>query len=395
MKIEKIYIGGWFQRTMLHLNEVYEFLQDGTSQLQLSEGRLAKNREVLGITELSLTVDGFETIKFATHTGINVKILEDGLITISKDAGTKNNIQADLAEVTNYYEKIFSPAISYLFSLGAPVPKELANIKTVFPYFIVLDNAKTSEIETLFTQMDEQKYATYKNENFETYGGGKYFFINVKKEGFVKGLEQYIEETMFFREFKGQLHRYLNLHRIIWEEVESLKEKSNIKRHEITANASRLNDIHKTINLVETRINQMGTYFKTREAIAKSNADFKKFLGIMEYRYETIGNTLTYIKETWTMTKNYVVAAIKLFESLENRVTQKILNNMNIIFGVMLSSTLIGFLWSIKVFPTFSVWGLLYSAMILVCGFSAIKFIQFISTRGKLKISDKDYEKFK
>lgn len=35
MKIEKIYIGGWFQRTMLQLTEIYDFLREGKSKLAL------------------------------------------------------------------------------------------------------------------------------------------------------------------------------------------------------------------------------------------------------------------------------------------------------------------------------------------------------------------------
>jgi len=49
----------------------------------------------------------------------------------------------DIDALAEYYEKKLSPAISYLFSLGAPIPKELANIETVYPYFIVLNNETT------------------------------------------------------------------------------------------------------------------------------------------------------------------------------------------------------------------------------------------------------------
>ena len=40
MKIKNIYIGGWFQRTMLQLSEVYDFLRDAESQLKLNKKKL-------------------------------------------------------------------------------------------------------------------------------------------------------------------------------------------------------------------------------------------------------------------------------------------------------------------------------------------------------------------
>ncbi len=47
----------------------------------------------------------------------------------------------DIERVKEYYETKLSPALNYIFSLGAPVPKELAGIKNVFPYFVICDNS--------------------------------------------------------------------------------------------------------------------------------------------------------------------------------------------------------------------------------------------------------------
>ena len=49
--------------------------------------------------------------------------------------------------LADYYENCLSKAINYIFSLGAPVPKELANIKSVYPYFIVLNKGTKEDIE--------------------------------------------------------------------------------------------------------------------------------------------------------------------------------------------------------------------------------------------------------
>jgi hypothetical protein len=70
MKVEKIYIGGWFQRTMLHLTEIYDFLREGTSKLNLDKKKLLTYREALGITSVGFGVNGFEYIEFSGVGGV-------------------------------------------------------------------------------------------------------------------------------------------------------------------------------------------------------------------------------------------------------------------------------------------------------------------------------------
>ena len=40
MKISNVYIGGWFQRTMLQLTEIYDFLRNCDSKLNLDKEKL-------------------------------------------------------------------------------------------------------------------------------------------------------------------------------------------------------------------------------------------------------------------------------------------------------------------------------------------------------------------
>ena len=140
MKVSNIYIGGWFQRTMLQLSEIYDFLrgEPNGGGLDLDYKKMLKLRQDLLIEDMGYGVSGEEFIHFSTTTGVNVKIFEDGLIILNYKEVDDKTLFTDIEKVQNYYEQKLSPAFSYLFSLGAPVPKELANIKNVYPYFIVL-----------------------------------------------------------------------------------------------------------------------------------------------------------------------------------------------------------------------------------------------------------------
>ncbi len=390
MQVSNLYVGGWFQRTMLQLSEIYDFLRYGKTQLNLNQKIIAKHLENLEINSIIYGVSGEEYVEFTTTTKIRIKIFEDGLIVLNNAYVTEDTLNEDIKQVTEYYENRLSPAINYLFSLGAPVPKELASIEKVYPYFIVCENASKKELSDLLAKMEKQKYFEFENNKYDVIRGDKYYFINNKKQS-AENIERYIEEQIFIREFKGQLHRYLNIHRIIWEKIDSVKENAVVKGSEIVKFTTKLEGYAKTINLIDGRINQMGTYISTREKIAKSDKDLAEFLAISGYRYETLKDTLEYIKHLWTMTKNYVTAAQKLFEGLKEDVTSKSVDSLTIVTSMSAGAAIIGLLTETA--PEFSIFGVLYFFILAIIGYSSTKIINAIANRRKYEISDIEYEK--
>lgn len=390
MKITNVYIGGWFQRTMLQLSEIYDFLRDAKTKLNLDQDKLIEYRKNLEIGKIDYGVSGEEYIKFTTALNISVKIFEDGLIILNNNNVSEDTLFADIEHVTDYYENKLSPAFSYLFSLGAPVPKELANIETVYPYFVICDNATKDEISDLLSRTEKQKYFEFSNSSYDVIRGDKYYFINNKKQSFAN-IERYIEEQVFIREFKGQLHRYLNIHRIVWEKIDEVKENVNVKGSEIVKFTSKLEGYAKTINLIDGRIKQMSTYISTREKIAKSDKDLAEFLAISGYRYETLRDTLDYIKYLWDMTKNYVTSAQKLFDGLKADITSKSVESLTIVTSMSAGAALLNLFTESA--PTFTLFGFIYFFILAVVGWVSTKVLSAISKSRKYEVSDIEYDK--
>lgn len=390
MNIDRIYIGGWFQRTTLQLSEIFDFLRYATSELALDENRLIQLHKNLDIENIEFLVDGLEYLKYSTSDNINVKIFEDGLIVLNYENSREYSLFSDIDKLAEYYENKLSPAISYLFSLGAPVPKELANIETVFPYFIVLNNVDKNNITELVEKTENEKYFEFSSDDYDIIRGNKYYFINNKKQS-INQVERYVEEQIFIREFKGQLHRYLNLHRIIWEKIADVKEKASVSGKDIIKFNSKIEGYAKTINLIDGRINQMGSYLKTREKIAKSDEHLKEALELIGYKYETLGNTLTYIQHLWKMTQNYVNSASNLFSGLQQEVTAKSVNNLTIVTSMGVGASLIELFTESA--PSFSVFGVLYFFILALVGYLVNKIMKSVSKNRKYEISDIEYDK--
>ena len=390
MKVSNVYIGGWFQRTMLQLSEIYDFLRECKTQLNLDQDKLNEYHKNLEIGKIDYGVSGEEYIEFTTALNIKVKIFEDGLIVLNNQKVSEDTLFTDINHVTDYYENKLSPAFSYLFSLGAPVPKELANIETVYPYFIVCDNATKDEITDLLSSTEKQKYFEFTNAKYDVVRGDKYYFINNKKQS-GEDIERYIEEQIFIREYKGQLHRYLNLHRIIWEKIDNVKEQAKVKGSDIVKFSTKLEGYAKTVNLIDGRINQMSTYIPTREKIAKSDPELSEFLAISGYRYETLKDTLDYIKALWSMTKNYVSSAQKLFSELKSDVTNKSISNLTIVTSMGVGASLINLFTGSA--PTFSIFGVIYFFALALIGYSVNKIMKLIAKKRTYEINDIEYDK--
>ena len=382
-KIEKIYIGGWFQRTTLHLSEIYDFLKQADSPLKLDKAKLSELRNEMRISSVEMKLGNLDCVIVKSDLGIEVKIYEDGLIVLCKVNGL--SIKNEIQTLATYYEQKLSPGIRYIFSLGAPIPKDLANIKTIFPYFIILDNSPKQDIKELFGQFKQEKYFEILKKEFEIYRGDKLYVINNFSEK-LSNIEDFVEEQVFIREFKSQLHRYLNLHRIIWEKIADVKERGKIKGSEVGLFKDKIESYSKTINLIDGRISQMGTYIRTRESIAKNNAGLANFLDVLDFKYETLADTLEYIKDIWNMTKNYVNSALDLFSSIQAASTESSVTNLTVITSMGVGATLIG-LFSEKL-PEFHISGVMYFLIVASIGYIANKIMKMIYTRRMYKISD-------
>lgn len=391
MKIDNIYIGGWFQRTMLQLSEIYDFLENQSSNLKkLDSKKLAELYNQLDIAELEYRVSGEEYIYFKSLNGIAVKIFEDGLITLNKAKVTEDTLLNNINEVQDYYENRLSKALNYLFSLGAPVPKELAGIKNVYPYFVVFHNADEKRVAEFLNKLEPQKYFNFNSTKYDMIRGDKFYFINNKSKSNGE-IERYIEEQIFIREFKGQLHHYLNLHRVIWEKIDAVKSHSKIRGSEIMKFSSELEGYAKTITLIDGRINQMSTYIPTREKIAKNDKELSEFLEISGYSYETLTDTLNYIQYLWDMTKNYIDSAQKQFEGLKADMTSKSVDTLTVVSSVSAGACIMGLFQSMQIEITLD--GIISLIILVIIAWGAPKMLDVISNRQKYKINDADIKK--
>lgn len=382
MKIKTIFIGGWYQRTTLHLSEIYDFLQNAQSPLALDPKKLKDLRDRLKPKKIEMRIREFEYIYLLTENGIETRIFEDGLIVLNKPV---KKIKDDLKTIAAFHEKELSTALNYLFSLGAPVPKELAKIATVYPYFILLEKASLPEIDRLLKELGQKKYFEIKKPEFEIYRGDKIYLINNLKTT-PDIITRLINEQIFVREFKIQLHRYLNLHRIIWEKIAAIKERGEITGQEAGPLKTQLEGYDKTVNLIDSRINQMNVYLGTREKVVKSDPALNKIISVLEFKYETLNDTLAYVKEIWAMTKNYVTSSLGLFAAIQAKSTEASIKNLTIITVTGVTATFL------KLFsgdlPKFTTSGLAYFLILIFVGSSADAIIRVISRRKKYKIKE-------
>lgn len=387
--VKGIYIGSWFQRTTLHLSEVYDFLTDGASPLNLDRSTLQKLRADLRIASVEDIHDDFEYIQVFTKDNISLRMYEDGLILLGYTA--TNLIKKDIALLAEYYENALSASLKYIFSLGAPIPKELANIKTVYPYFVVLEDASEKEIEQLLKEFGQTKHFEVKKKTFEIYRGDTLYIINAKGID-LDAIEQFIGEQIFIREFKSQMHRYLNLHRVIWENIAAVKERGTIRGKEIGEFKEKIEGYQKTISMIDTRISQMGTYIHTRGAIVRGSAQMEPFASVMQFKHETLNDTLSYVKDIWQMTKTYVDSALTVFGDLQAKATNSSIQNLTVVTSMGVGATLLG-LFSNTELPTFKLAGLFYFALLAFVGWLVSRLMKFFAMRRVYVIKDSKADK--
>jgi len=387
MTIQKIYIGGWFQRTTLHLTEIWDFLNHGKSNLDFPKEKLDEARSFLSLDSVSRESGPLEYIFVKTNKEISYRIYEDGLIILEKDFSSLKN---DFESIKDYYDNKLSKALSLIFSKGAPVPKELANIKTILPYIVTVTDATKEETDKIFKDFSEDVYSTLTTKNIEVYRAPGIILINNLKDE--KLVREIIEAQIFFKEFKSQLHRYLAIHRILWEKIRMIKERGEIKGNEVDSLRNELSVYQKTINLIGARIDQMPAYVKTRQKITDVEKIDDYLQPLFQFKFETLLDTHEYIKHLWGMTKNYLTSAIEIFSELQAKSTKNTISSLQLITTIGVVAGILGYLGK-DTLPKFTSIGLIYFSLLMVMTWIINSIVSKFFKNKKYNIEGQDIEK--
>lgn len=386
MQIDTLYIGTWFQRTTLHLSELWKLIDiDGPTDFFLS-GDLVDLRKNLDLKSSERITLEFEYIAFETNSGISGKIYEDGLMIVSTNE--VSDVEAAKEKLRLYYENALSKGVKYLFSKGAPIPKELANIPTVLPYMFVVSGGGESDIDTLFFSK-ERLHSVVKGKETSIYKGSTTMVVENPKS--VKQAATIVEAQIFFREFKMQLERYLAIHRILWEKIKVILESEKIKGTDIEPLRTELQGYQGTINLIEARINQMPAYVKTRQKLTVIEGD-DDLVPVTSLRFEDLLDTHDYIKSLWAMTKNYLQSALDMLGSLQAESTKTTISSLQLVTTIGVISGLIAYLGKSEL-PPFTSFGIFYLIGLLILTWIINSIIAYIFKRRMYTVTRRGHVK--
>jgi len=384
----KVTYGGWYQRTTLHLSEIYDLFALGKSNLDLSKEKLAELYAKFGFNSVTREAGYFEFVRARTPGGIEVRYYEDGLYILETEANSLDSIEGSRNLLEEYFNQVLSPATSYIFSLGAPTPKVLANIKTVHPVVIgvVQKNPKSFKPDQ---KRFGNVYSTISSAEIIVHKTPGYIFI-VSSPSLAGSVSELVEMQIFFREFKDQLEKYLNIHRKLWEEITEIKEKKSLRGKEVEPLRARLDSYQKTISLINNRINQMGSYIRTRSSISKGSDLEEHLRKLFEFKFEVLTDTLDYIKEIWKMTTDYLSSAIQNVIEIKNQGTSRGIQSLQVITSIGVVSSILGY-FSKNEWPKFTALGTLYFALIIFITWliNYVVFVIYKNRKYNLKFTDR------
>lgn len=355
--------------------------------MDFSKGELDEARSALSISEASRESGPLEYILVKTDKEISYRIYEDGLIVLEKEF---KSLDEDFKAISEYYDEKLSKAISLIFSKGAPVPKELANIKTILPYIVTVSDATKEEAEGIFKDSSEEIYSVVATKNIEVYRSSGIILINnLTDENLVREI---IESQIFFREFKSQLHRYLTIHRTLWEKIRIIKERGEIKGSDIDALRNELSVYQKTVNLIGARIDQMPAYVKTRQKITDVGKIDDYLQPLFQFKFETLLDTHEYVKHLWGMTKSYLTSAIEIFSELQAKSTKSTISSLQLITTIGVVAAILGYL-SKDTLPNFTGVGLIYFSLLMLMTWVINSAVSKLYKSKKYRIEIQDIEK--
>lgn len=355
-KIKDIYLGTWFQRTSLHLFELYNFLNNKNTIKDLDSEKLKSLRKALNVKSVRLHEESRFYYLEANCSDVEISITEDGIILMSP-VDDKNR-QA----LENFYTHKFGPAISYLFSKGAPLPKELSKVESLYPVMFLTSSINEQEAQTLLRESGDELISIAKSQSLDIYYGHQVNVFNLNKKILHESMTEFLRNLVFFRDVEDQLNNYLQSHRDMWEEVSNVRESRVIKYREFPNVRQKLLDYLEVLSFVKARLAQIEDTLEARQSLMTASVEAAlRSVGLD--RFQQLKTAQRYIMDIWQMTIEYVDGTSLLLESLQRENAERELTALKFVtFGAVLT----GFFGMNIAFPWEERWPQVFQSSLFV-----------------------------
>ncbi len=330
MKIKKIYVGSWYPRTLFHLNELHQFLSDGSSDLSLNKEKLQALKKELNPKDVKIEQDFGRSILSAKFGNYEFEGHENGLTLLSSQKINDKKIDDEIKALSEFaFQNVFS-SFGYIYSQGAPIPKIFSAMKSVMPYTILADKTDRDEIVKFLKDRKQTIEKEFKNNNISVYYGQSIVIII----GDTKHGENIAKECVYYlHDAESQFHRILNMHRFIWEEVSAIKSKKVIKYKDLSKTRDLIMEIESEVVFFKSRISQLDSILKDQaarvEKLAKKGDSV--CLGFID-GFQALISSGEYVKNLWTMTEDYLAGASKLISTVYQESSAKQMNTLQFVF---------------------------------------------------------------
>lgn len=364
-------------RASMHLREMYNFLGTDKNPVRgLDAKKLAEFKKALGVVKVHFIRETEADRIEALFGKVAITISEEGIMVL--ELRKENSIGSpaqDLEFLERFFLEKFSPALKYLFSLGAPLPKELLHIRETYPAIITIKDCPEDELKRFIEKEKIDIYSRTSSKKLDFLFGAKTSILLLKSE--YENMAWLLQDMVFLKEFPLQLANYVTIHRDIWEKVAKIREAKTIKYRDLAGFREQISAFLKTLSLMKARLNQMDDIIEARKEIIKE-AEAEELNDLKINRMHNFIGDIRYVEDLWDMTIDYTKDTLNLIESLSQENIQRELRALKFI---TLISAITGFFGMNIAFPWEERWPAVFRSSFAVIGiiiFVAVAFYYFL-----------------
>ena len=333
MIYQKIYLGNWALGSNIHLKELYQVLSTGFSS-SFSEKEVKSWLKGFNIEKIEYSPQAFNSVKGVLKSGIELDILEDGMMLVSRDI---KDVVKDQEILSHFMDSKMRPLWKNLSSrdvalkvVSAPEEKEDKEQKK-HPIVLVVSEAGEDDLVKIFEMFETLVYKKVGLEKGSVWIGNDLVVLNDMDINQYDLLET-VRYLMFARLYELKLNDLLGLQRKLWNKIEGIRSRKFYKSTELPLVRDSALSIQNQANFYKSFTRQVKHLLSWREKYIDEYLTDHILSNLFKEFFLSLRASQNYLTELWGMTVGHANDTVQSVSLLYSDNQQKELQTLQKLF---------------------------------------------------------------